>query len=65
MEEEEEANPREEEEAVTTALVEMGFHANGARRAARATAGGGTQAAMEWVLTHMEASEHLDHHIIE
>ncbi|GIL53163.1 hypothetical protein Vafri_8845 [Volvox africanus] len=41
-------------EALVSALVDMGFGANACRRAAVAVANGGAEAAMEWLLSHLE-----------
>ncbi|GLI59780.1 hypothetical protein VaNZ11_001743 [Volvox africanus] len=42
------------DEALVSALVDMGFGANACRRAAVAVANGGAEAAMEWLLSHLE-----------
>lgn len=43
-----------QDEGVAAALQEMGFGANACKRAAVATKGQGPEAAMEWLLSHME-----------
>mmetsp|Transcript_30229 Transcript_30229/g.81233 ORF Transcript_30229/g.81233 Transcript_30229/m.81233 type:complete len:847 (+) Transcript_30229:96-2636(+) len=48
------ATQPEPSEEIVKALVEMGFPANGAKRAAVATGNAGPEAGMEWVLAHME-----------
>ncbi|GLC48552.1 hypothetical protein PLESTB_000110300 [Pleodorina starrii] len=42
------------DEALVAALVDMGFGANACRRAAVAVSNGGAEAAMEWLLGHLE-----------
>ena len=48
------------DEALVAELVGMGFGENGCRRAAVATKNAGMEAAMEWVLGHMEDADFND-----
>lgn len=51
------AAPAAVDESLVMELVSMGFHENGCRRAVAATGGAGVEAAMNWVLEHMEDAD--------
>lgn len=72
------ATPQNQEitpdENLVAQLVSMGFSENGCKKAAIATSNGSAEAAMEWILTHMEDDnfnddvamtnqDHIDDHI--